>query len=118
MFKTGMGFGFETYQVVNADANFSDRTASAASDHTLNRFRTPSSRTITCGAIDGKVALGLPRMLFGIGFGGVARVVRWQGEWSRHDWREPHGHLGPAAVDTDLHGQGIGRAGRALPPGA
>jgi ribosomal protein S18 acetylase RimI-like enzyme len=56
-----------------------------------------------------KIAL-LPRMMFGIGFGGIVRIARWQGEWGKHDWPEPHWHVGPVAVDAHLQGQGIGRA--------
>jgi predicted GNAT family N-acyltransferase len=56
-----------------------------------------------------KIAM-LPRLMFGIGFSAVVRLARWQGEWGKHDWREPHWHLGPVAVDAHLQGQGIGGA--------
>jgi ribosomal protein S18 acetylase RimI-like enzyme len=52
----------------------------------------------------------LPRMLWAIGLRGIGRLARWQAEWSRHDLRAPHWHLGPVAVDTHLQGQGIGSA--------
>jgi len=42
-------------------------------------------------------------------FGGFGRLGRWLGEWSWHDLREPHWHLGPVAVDPKLQGQGFGR---------
>jgi ribosomal protein S18 acetylase RimI-like enzyme len=37
-----------------------------------------------------------------------ARILRWSGEWARHDPGEPHVHLGPVAVDAPLQGQGLG----------
>src|SRR5215831_6446333 len=30
------------------------------------------------------------------------RVLRWVGEWARHDPAGPHWHLGPVAVDSHL----------------
>lgn len=36
------------------------------------------------------------------------RILRWTGEWTRHDPDEPHVHLGPVAVDAALQGQGLG----------
>ncbi|MBC2932828.1 GNAT family N-acetyltransferase [Nocardioides sp. zg-1228] len=36
------------------------------------------------------------------------RVAGWLGEWSRHDLREPHVHVGPVAVHPDLQGRGLG----------
>jgi ribosomal protein S18 acetylase RimI-like enzyme len=38
------------------------------------------------------------------------RVLKWVGEWARHDPKEPHWHLGPVAVDSGLRSQGIGGA--------
>ena len=36
------------------------------------------------------------------------RILSWIGEWSKHDPKEPHVHLGPVGVDRDRQGQGIG----------
>jgi GNAT superfamily N-acetyltransferase len=38
------------------------------------------------------------------------RILKWVGEWARHDPAEPHWHLGPVAVHPGLQGQGIGSA--------
>jgi ribosomal protein S18 acetylase RimI-like enzyme len=35
-------------------------------------------------------------------------VLKWVGEWSRRDPKEPHWHLGPIAVDWGLQRRGIG----------
>lgn len=51
-----------------------------------------------------------PALIFGSPLGATARVWRWTGEWARRDPPEPHWHLGPVAVDSDVRGQGIGTA--------
>ena len=38
----------------------------------------------------------------------ATRILSWIGEWSKHDPKEPHVHLGPVGVDRDRQGQGIG----------
>jgi GNAT superfamily N-acetyltransferase len=38
------------------------------------------------------------------------RLRRWMNEWAQHDLSERHWHLGPAAVDSAVQGQGIGSA--------
>jgi ribosomal protein S18 acetylase RimI-like enzyme len=38
----------------------------------------------------------------------ATRILRWIGEWSRHDPEHPHVHLGPVGVDSGRQGQGIG----------
>jgi hypothetical protein len=50
----------------------------------------------------------LPSLLLGAGTRATGRVLRWVGDWSRRDPREPHWHLGPVAVDAHLQGKGIG----------
>lgn len=52
----------------------------------------------------------IPAVVFGNRVGATLRVLRWVGEWARRDPPEPHWHLGPVAVDSRLHGQGIGGA--------
>jgi ribosomal protein S18 acetylase RimI-like enzyme len=52
----------------------------------------------------------LPSVVFGNPIGTALRVLRWVGEWARRDPAERHWHLGPVAVDSHLHGQGIGSA--------
>jgi GNAT superfamily N-acetyltransferase len=52
----------------------------------------------------------VPSVAFGNPVGTPLRVLRWVGEWARRDPSEPHWHLGPVAVDSHLHGQGIGGA--------
>jgi ribosomal protein S18 acetylase RimI-like enzyme len=52
----------------------------------------------------------LPAVLVGNPPGTLVRVLRWVGEWSRHDPIEPHWHLGPVAVSPESQGQGIGSA--------
>ena len=52
----------------------------------------------------------VPSVAFGNPVGTSLRVLRWVGEWARRDPSEPHWHLGPVAVDSHLHGQGIGGA--------
>ncbi len=49
----------------------------------------------------------LPR-LARLGPATSARILRWTGQWARHDPDEPHVHLGPVAVDAGLQGQGLG----------
>jgi hypothetical protein len=50
----------------------------------------------------------LPAIFLGNSLSTPMRVLRWTGEWSRRDPREPHWHLGPVAVDSHLQGQSIG----------
>lgn len=38
----------------------------------------------------------------------LPRIQRWLGVWKRHDPDVDHWHLGPAAVERTLQGQGIG----------
>ena len=52
----------------------------------------------------------VPSVVFGNPIGTPLRVLRWVGEWARHDPAGPHYHLGPVAVDSHLQGQGIGGA--------
>jgi len=52
----------------------------------------------------------LPSAILGNPVGTPVRILRWVGEWARHDLAEPHWHLGPVAVDPGLQGQGIGSA--------
>jgi len=52
----------------------------------------------------------VPSVAFGNPVGTSLWVLRWVGEWVRRDPAEPHWHLGPVAVDSHLHGQGIGGA--------
>jgi len=52
---------------------------------------------------------GLPAMVRGFGVRSTLRVGRWLTEWSRHDPREPHVHLGPIGVDPTAQGSGVGR---------
>jgi catechol 2,3-dioxygenase-like lactoylglutathione lyase family enzyme/ribosomal protein S18 acetylase RimI-like enzyme len=40
----------------------------------------------------------------------VGSIIRWTGDWAKHDPREAHWHLGPVAVDRAAQGQGIGGA--------
>lgn len=40
----------------------------------------------------------------------LLQVVRWTGEWARHDPEESHWHLGPVAVDPSAQGKGVGGA--------
>jgi ribosomal protein S18 acetylase RimI-like enzyme len=49
------------------------------------------------------VALGNPR-------GTTFRILRWAGDWARHDPRQAHWHLGPVAVDPRFWSRGIGSA--------
>jgi ribosomal protein S18 acetylase RimI-like enzyme len=35
-------------------------------------------------------------------------VLSWFGEWSKHDPKESHWHLGPIGIERELQGQGIG----------
>jgi GNAT superfamily N-acetyltransferase len=50
----------------------------------------------------------LPAAIFGNPLETPARILRWVGEWARHDPAEPHWHLGPVAVESRLQGYGIG----------
>jgi ribosomal protein S18 acetylase RimI-like enzyme len=50
----------------------------------------------------------VPAIVFGNPVGTPLRVLRWVGDWARRDPAEPHWHLGPVAVDSNLQGQGIG----------
>jgi len=52
----------------------------------------------------------LPRLIPAVGIRAFGRLGRWLAEWSKHDLREPHWHLGPVAVDAHLQGQGLGGA--------
>jgi GNAT superfamily N-acetyltransferase len=38
----------------------------------------------------------------------ASRMTSWLGVWHAHEPGEPHGHLGPVAVDRPLQGHGIG----------
>lgn len=38
----------------------------------------------------------------------MARMMRWLGDWQKHDPEERHWHLGPVAVDAHLQGMGVG----------
>jgi GNAT superfamily N-acetyltransferase len=38
------------------------------------------------------------------------RILEWVGDWSRHDAKISHWHLGPVAVDRAIQGMGIGSA--------
>lgn len=50
----------------------------------------------------------LPAAILGNPPGTPARILRWVGDWARHDPAEPHWHLGPVAVESWLQGYGIG----------
>lgn len=52
----------------------------------------------------------IPSVLFGNPLAVSMRVFKWAGEWARRDPPESHWHLGPVAVDSQVQGQGIGRA--------
>jgi hypothetical protein len=52
----------------------------------------------------------LPAIVFGNPIPTPLRVLKWVGEWSRRDPKEPHWHLGPIAVDWGLQRRGIGSA--------
>jgi ribosomal protein S18 acetylase RimI-like enzyme len=52
----------------------------------------------------------LPAIVFGNSIPTPLRVLKWVGEWSRRDPKEPHWHLGPIAVDWGLQRRGIGSA--------
>lgn len=49
-------------------------------------------------------------VVFGISIAATLRVLKWAGEWARHDLPESHWDLGPVGVDFHLQGQGIGGA--------
>lgn len=40
----------------------------------------------------------------------LPNILRWLHIWAQHDPATPHWHLGPAAVERELQGQGIGTA--------
>ena len=67
----------------------------------------PSTR---CQPAPGEKLFLLPQMIHAVGFSGLARVLRWTERWAKHDLAEPHWHLGPVAVDSDLQRKGIGSA--------
>jgi GNAT superfamily N-acetyltransferase len=50
----------------------------------------------------------LSALIRGSGLRSSLRVLKWAGDWSRHDSTTSHWHLGPVAVDRDLQGKGIG----------
>jgi GNAT superfamily N-acetyltransferase len=52
----------------------------------------------------------LPALIRGSGLRNSLRVLEWVGDWSRHDSRISHWHLGPVAVERHLQGRGIGSA--------
>jgi ribosomal protein S18 acetylase RimI-like enzyme len=52
----------------------------------------------------------IPSVVFGNPVGTPLRILKWLGAWARRDPIEPHWHLGPVAVDSNLQGQGIGGA--------
>lgn len=52
----------------------------------------------------------LPAAVFGNAVATPVRLMSWGAEWARRDPAEPHWHLGPVAVDSQLQGQGIGAA--------
>ena len=52
----------------------------------------------------------LPKVVLANPIVAPLRVLKWVGEWARRDPKEPHWHLGPVAVDSELRGRGIGGA--------
>jgi GNAT superfamily N-acetyltransferase len=50
----------------------------------------------------------VPSVVLGNPIDTPLRVLKWAGEWAQRDPVEPHWHLGPVAVDSDLQGHGIG----------
>jgi len=51
-----------------------------------------------------------PCVVIGNSLSTSLRVLQWAGAWARRDPAESHWHLGPVAVDPNLHGRGIGSA--------
>lgn len=54
-----------------------------------------------------KIAL-LPKLIGHCGLGGTAKLLAQFGNWSKHDPKTPHWHLGPVGILRELQGQGIG----------
>ena len=50
----------------------------------------------------------LPKLLRHCGFGGTGRLLSQFGNWSNHDPKAPHWHLGPVGIRRELQGRGIG----------
>lgn len=50
----------------------------------------------------------LPTLIQSLGFSKTFKMLEWFGEWTKHDPKTPHWHLGPVGVDRNLQGQGIG----------
>lgn len=50
----------------------------------------------------------LPLLIKSNGFSGTFRMLKWFGEWEKHDYKESHWHLGPVGIKRDLQRQGIG----------
>ena len=61
----------------------------------------------TCQATSTQV-LKYAWALLSIGPRSLLRSARLNASWAAVDPKEPHSHLGPLAVDADLHGRGIG----------
>jgi len=68
---------------------------------------TPSTK---CQTGPKEKLLLLPATIRAVGFSGLMHVLTWRSRWAAHDLAEPHWHLGPLAVDSDLQGKGIGSA--------
>ena len=47
-------------------------------------------------------------MISGFGVRSALRVSAWLSDWSKHDPRHPHLHLGPIGVDPAAQGRRIG----------
>lgn len=50
----------------------------------------------------------VPSMLQGLGIGSAMKVGAWLSQWTKHDPREPHVHLGPIGVAPNAQGQHVG----------
>ena len=65
------------------------------------------------GGVLGLVVTGLfqlPRLVRGVGFGGMIRALRMFGMLARHHPKEPHLYLQTLGVDPDFQGKGYGKA--------
>jgi ribosomal protein S18 acetylase RimI-like enzyme len=56
----------------------------------------------------GEELLHLLPMIRAVGFSGLVRLFHWTERWAARDLAEPHWHLGPVAVDSQLQRKGIG----------